>query len=522
MTIRYKNIDMKTISTLSALCLFALSAQAAGICVSTVPKTGIVTEQLVQQIDSVFTSLSGSLTDNGNLYFDDVALSKGKATMRNFLETFKEADMSKIYRHYGEKLLAADEKAHTTKELLQTAYLYLMLGAPGEELAHYECVVGYGETFDTFGINQALVRYMTWSALNDGKYDKIISYLEQEYRYVIDPSRLNELYSGWWVSSSQCCDKKRVFPWSIISIEDFRNGVSMVNNPGEARRPYESNSMSLLFIGSKATPETLELSFGSEQLNRGNASAAAQGFEMTRQFTANAMGTLNTADIGLGTYMGATVAVGALGMLMDYAFMSMAESRKNVRAWNLTLNRTNDIEMKGGYEFIDYTASTGGTTKREDASGEISYVKWEEGDDVYFVNYKKDVVKLPSDNVDLSEYEAIRYKYSMRNPEVLWPVLGSGLACIGLLTAGILHASLSDHPNDAIIITTNCVGGYGLFLIIPITTAAVLKNKRNKAFNELNARNMEKLQRKAATLSISPAIGVSGQSALGISAQITF
>lgn len=219
--------------------------------------------------------------------------------------------------------------------------------------------------------------------------------------------------------------------------------------------------------------------------------------------------------------MGATVAVGAFGVLMNYAFMSMAESRKNVRAWNLTLNRTSDIEMKGGYEFIDYTASTGGTTKRNDASGEISYVKWEEGDDVYFVNYKKDVIKLPSDNVDLSEYEAIRYKYSMRNPEVLWPVVGSELACIGLIVAGVLNLT-SDNSNDALGVALSCIGGYGFYLIVPITTAVVLKNKRNKAFNELNTRNMEKLQRKAATLSISPAIGVSGQSTLGISAQITF
>lgn len=513
---------MKTISILPVIFLLTGPVLAAANVEFPVQDVEERTGQLVRQIDSVFASLSGSLTDKGNLYFDEVALSKGKAAMRNFLATVEESDMTEIHRHYGEKLLAADEKAHAAGELLQTAYLYLMSGAPGEELAHYECVVGYGETFDTFGINRALERYRAWSALNDGKFDEIISYLEQEYRYVIDPGRLNELYSGWWVSASQYCDGKRVFPWSIIAIEDFRDGVGTVNNPGEARRPYESSSMPLILIGSKATPETLELSFGSEQLDRGNAGAAAQGFEMTRQITANAMGTLNTADIGLGTYMGATVAVGAFGVLMNYAFMSMAESQKNVRAWNLTLNRTSDIEMKGGYEFIDYTASTGGTTKRNDASGEISYVKWEEGDDVYFVNYKKDVIKLPSGNVDLSEYEAIRYKYSMRNPEVLWPVLGSGLACIGLLTAGVLHFSTSDNPNEALGMTLVCIGGYGLSLIIPITTAAVLKNKRNKAFNELNTRNMEKLQRKAATLSISPAIGVSGQSTLGISAQITF
>lgn len=153
-------------------------------------------------------------------------------------------------------------------------------------------------------------------------------------------------------------------------------------------------------------------------------------------------------------------------------------------------------------------------------------VRWEESDSVCFVSANGNPITLhPVDknNPVLDEYWRIGFKHSILNPTIFLPLLG----CDALAAAAIVHgiqlmkaSNARDEYGNKI---PNGMGGfvydkemdrkgfyymYGGAMVCMVANMATFKiigTHRNRAYNELNLRNMEKLRQKASvSLSMTP------------------
>jgi hypothetical protein len=170
-------------------------------------------------------------------------------------------------------------------------------------------------------------------------------------------------------------------------------------------------------------------------------------------------------------------------------------------------------------------------------------VRWEESDSICFVSRNGNPITLhPVDENDpvLDDYRRIEYNHSILCPKVFLPFLG----CDALAVVSFIHGRklydmsfARDEYGNKI---PNGLGGTvfdenlfhkgflymfgGIMGCLAANTAILItvSNQRNKAFDELNLKNMEKLRRKASTqLSMSPTY-YPENNALGVNVNLSF
>lgn len=160
-------------------------------------------------------------------------------------------------------------------------------------------------------------------------------------------------------------------------------------------------------------------------------------------------------------------------------------------------------------------------------------VKWEESDSVIFVVDGKPMFageSLPDDSPLLEEYHKIKYEYRWSKAKYVFPTIGyavgSAAVGVGLYCLGkwLFDNADSEHEkSDAVhIVYLSPLIGIGLFCELK---KGLIDKPRRKAMNRefderINRPSMQKLRDKA-SLSISPAVGLSTHS-VGINMVLNF
>lgn len=494
-------------------------------------------EQVMARADSI---ASATLLDS--MVFAPQTASDAAAYIRSLPAAFCRDSLSQAY--IGR--MAALSEAENVDSLLDVCNTVVALADTVALPTAYEAMAQvYAYWADTEALKGVLAEFDALSkAFADNPYADIIAKMTEEYDDVINPVPYIEKVRGYWVTYDfKSTGEVDNLPWNILRINSLENNGVYAEKIGNLT-PRNSEDLYGLFTTQYlgGTDGHLELSFGSEKLNIGDSSLAESGFQSTRQFRANMHANIASSKTNFGNKVAATAVTELTAGLLDGLFSLSANSSKRVAALNLTLDQTAPDLMTANAQLFDYRVDVNNSnyTPRPNFDKRISYVRWEVKDGVSFVDAKGHIYGF-GDKEARDRIEAINRQYSCYNPKYLWPVIGSEVASIGMLTGGIIMIAgcnekdangndIYESDGSRKVNNGKLTGGVILALIgseaawiAPWLISTHRIGKRNKAYSEFNRENMNRLQRKA-SLSVSPVVDTDarGDIAFGVGGRLTF
>lgn len=435
--------------------------------------------------------------------------------------------------------------------IIRDGEIYLYLGAD-EERAEVISIVAkmYAREENEVNAYGWISKLEDYSKENDNLFDNEVEQLRKEVYDILHPYRWEDEIKGKWVMLNNVKNE---------SVTELENPLIL-----EIKSVEKTDGARLLEPGQriprqKSTTADSE-SFYTKQINisqglffDGDNNYAVMQFGTMSVWDARWMtGIVNsTLDINRDTQskMQATIYsysskvpieeqfAASLATELTFATLNaivknLNTSFKSDRVYNIVLYPQNHNVMNSLVSFVDATTKT--TAAETPTTIYHKYIKdkkthmvrWEESDSVYFVSKNKKIISLTPMSLDdplFQKYHAIKRKHSLLNPAYFIPmVAGNILGCI-MIKKGIDYNYAQYYRDSNGNRIPNGLGGYMvdektsnkafLFLIgggvacITTITAVVtiMKTSREKAFIDLNRRNIEKLRRKTAvSVSMAP------------------
>lgn len=500
------------------------------------PEIPTVTE-VANKIDSISASEKEMLFTADTL---KSATSRTAAYMASLPSGF---DRKALAAHYSLRMEAFSE-AGDADSLLTVCRAAALTDMPDLLPMAYEGMAQvYASQGDTGKLTATIDAFSAFSATQAGDpWASTIGALREEYDDVLHPVPFIDKVRGTWVCYSRSLFNSG-YPWLTFTINNLENnGITLDNIPGympghgdkDLYRLYRSQ-----FLG--GTDGQIDAAFGSDKFNQGDAKFAESGFEATRKFRADMRGNIAASNASFGNRLAYSAATEITASLLDALFSSSANSTKKVAALNLRLDMNSPKTFTSQVEYYNYEVNVNNMnyTPRPVFSGNAGFVKWEASDSIYFVDSKMEIHgQGPVSAEYLAKYNAIKEKYSWKRAKYLLPLIGTEIACAGLLTGGIIMMTdcvekdefghdIYDSDGARKIKTGKLTGGvivaalgYVGAIITPFIISGNRTSHRSIALDELNKENMKKLQKKA-TLSLAPTFEPRDM-ALGLGAKINF
>ncbi len=480
-------------------------------------------EQVIENIDTLFANkFVDEMSDSILLDTKDAIVSY----LNKIEQKHKNIERGAIYTHYYDNMLElSDSCENNIAQYKEACYKFLVLDAPLENNIAYEgCLDAYIAENNIEGIKKTLQRYELYSTDCAGMYDDIIANYKYENRYLLDPTLLEKEMKGYWVSVSHVSNSapKMNFPYSIIEIKNLNanNGVKAINVPG-VQDYYKFGDVLPQYSNEfYCDIDYILFGFNASFTNLGNAEFAKSGFESTRQFRANMKANINNSKANFGTKLGASMATEITANLFDIMFMNSAVSTQTNEIMFASLEKVSPSVLKGPFKFYSYNVNTYNYnyTPRPTFNSNITYVKWNKEDSVYFISSSEKLVS-PFYNTEANiRLNSIKEKYSWKQPKYLIPVVAAEVVGAGLVAWGI--SSIIEDKLALGIISAVC--GYSAMLTVPLVTHSIRHNKIREECSYINQENMKRLQKKVpVTVSLSPGYNPN-HNAFGLVSSITF
>ncbi len=535
-----KNV-FKSVIFITALILTISTADAASRKkkrVKTVKQPTI--EQVIHAIDSISRTETGAA--------DSMRFTQPTRTAIYVSNLPTAINRKALSRHYEDKMVRFSETQQEDSLRQACTTVLLMNDTDNMPMAYEGLAQIYATRGDTDNLKRTLDSYERLSSKLPGDpYKNTIAQLREEYDDVLHPERFAERMRGTWVSydlKSANGDMLN-YPYITLDINDINKntGIYLPYFPGNTPQQEDWDLFSLKtsqYVG--GYNGHIEASFGSERLNRGDATFAKAGFESTRKFRADMRGNIAASKGKFGDKLAATAATEITATLLDGLFSSTAQSSKKIAALNLQLDQVSPVVLKGNAEYYKYSVNVNQMNyyqPRPTYSGKVSFVKWESADGVYFIDSKEKIHSVsPISSLDLTRYNETREKFSWKRPKYWIPTAACEVGGAAMMIGGIIMCcdcskkdangnQVYDSDGTKAINNGKLVGGIILMLtgemtmiIPPCLIYSSRVGKRRAAMAELNRENMRRLERKA-VMSIQPDIDPANQS-LGLNASIRF
>lgn len=456
------------------------------------------------------------------------------------------ADEQNIIR-YGQAYLNSGEEAELPR-VVQT--LALVYAARGNAQNTTVCI-------------EKLKKY---SSDNDDMFEQDIVQLQKETYALLHPRRLEDDMRGKWVLLEKVSYKGSsyniLYSPIILEIRDVSksNGAYMLPSEQKVPRQKRMISPSLAYNNQINTSQALvfngqnrfaAIQFASLVIKdrRGNTDLAHSILEDSRKMRAEMNATIRTSKANIEDKLAASALTTLTSAAMDIFAYSLNTSSKTDEVYNMVLFPKNDKVMNS---YVSHVSATTTTTSNSDPNTvyneyikdkRMQFVRWEESDSMFFVSTNREPITLSTiatkDPV-FDEYWQIKDKYSIKNPRYFIPMLSGTLLsgimlskAVKLLRDGrmkdefgneIQNPDGSYQTNDKNI-TNGVLLGVGAEIIAIFTfvgTPTSWISKREKAYMEINRRNIEKLRQKAkASMSVSPTYSAENK-AMGAAINIQF
>ena len=485
----------------------------------------INSSKAIKDVDAIYDSLF--VTPQPSVSLDNAQEAIGK-----YCNSLQESVRRQVQEGYYDAFFTANE-LRQREECVKTAFKYIMTGGKKDEQLMWKFLVeSYGSNGDTNSTVFLLERFKNLSASQQNAYDEVITTLTTKYDDVIHPISFDDAVTGYWVSLKTRTTKQQPMlrPDYLVKINDLHrdSGCEMLISPTlpwktkkknnywyhdlESKKPMLQLSQSLFC---DPNDRLIRLVFASENMKEGNIGLSQNMLESNREFRANMQGDINSSDGNFGERLAATVITSATASLFDAFAMSLAVSTKKAEAYEIQLNCPSPSVMNASITYVlRELKSTGSNRLKEHIPNQrYTFVKWEPSDSIIFIDENTKPIfigSLHKESALLKEYKEVKKKYNFWKPKYCIPIIigaGAGGYC--------MYKGITMFIDDAKVNKDKMgkkgkqglvwfIGGGGILGGVLGYFIDKIGWDRKRAYNEINRRSMQKLQRKAATLSMQP------------------
>lgn len=492
-------------------------------------------DDVVRTIDSIYDNSSVPNKENFVRYISGLPTCIQRQCIENYyLEQFEKAVASenenKIIR-YGETYLYIGAEAELTRVTQAVALVY---ASQGNEQA----------------VNNTIEWLRHYSAENDNMLEEEISNLQEETYSLLYPRRLEDDMKGKWVLLEKLSYKgittETLYSPLILEIKDVRkeSGANILLprqkvpkqkvmiTPSLAYNRQINTSQALLFDGIN---RYAAMQFASLVVKdrRGNTELAHSILESNRDTRAKMNATIASSKASIEDKLAASLMTGLYTGAVDAFVRHLNASSKTDEVYNFVLFPQKDNVMNA---YVSHVSVTTTTPERGNPTSiyndyikdkKMRFVRWEENDSIFFVSTNRKPITLntiSADNPLLNEYWQIRKKHSLRNPRYFVPMAAGSIIGFVMIRSGVKQIKASKINDDKMLMKGILKAAFGgvLIEVINIERPMTMVANREKAYMEINRRNIEKLRQKGkASMTVSPTYSAANNS-MGASINISF
>ncbi len=434
---------------------------------------------------------------------------------------------------------------------LSSGFKYLLVGGRNDKSTIFTVLTTiFGANNEATNLSYIIKLFEEYSVENNQLYADTIKEIEKNYDEVLHPKTFDEVLLGKWVSvdniSSLHFDTEMsvYVPQFILNIKNVDSGKGVILEKAPSlndtsrktgktwcqNTSFNQLSISQSFLVNEESQNAVML-FASEKINSPQTAVAHQGIENTRHIEATAKARIWSDDkkkIGekILDDAGATI----ISSLANSIYGALAVGSKTVEEYVISFTNPTSKTMDATVNYQKVKEKTNGNRKLIDTKKNkaTKFVKWEESDSVIFIHNGKPLFAgqyLHGDSPLLKEYNAVRKKYNIWKPQYLIPAVvsvGVGTFCL----TKCFRKTPQDLSDDekAKRIKEDCtymiIGAIVPVLGVNLVIKAI-SSKRKAVYNKINQKSLEKMRKKAATLSLSPSIDPI-DNALGVNMNFKF
>lgn len=429
-----------------------------------------------------------------------------------------------------------------TGDILRYGVIYLYLGGEDEKAEVISIIAKiYAREEDEAMVGIMIRLLEEYSKENDDLFDTDIERLKEETHKLLHPYRWEESIRGKWVMLNRITDEAVIELQSptILEIKDVTKpfGANLLipsqkipkgkNTTASSESYYTKQiniSQSLVFRGLD-NYAVIQFASMSVKDRRWMTDIVTTTLETNRKTSAEMLATIRSyGKVSLEERLAASLATELTFATLNALVKTLNTSSKNDQVYNIVLFPRDTNVINSFVSHVDVTTlATSGETPKSVYNKHIKdrknlMVRWEESDSVYFVSRNKQIISLSPMSINdelFEEYNSIKRKHSLRNPAYFIPMITGTLLSGYIIKKGVDYNYESYERDEFGNKIPNGLGGY-LFdsrktakAVICWTGGALLcmstimgipmiiSNNREKAFIQLNRRNVEKLRRKA-------------------------
>lgn len=419
----------------------------------------------------------------------------------------------------------------------------LMLNPESEinkAVAYASKAVVYGNLADKERLTSTVDQFKTYSALCGGRFDNQINDIIRSFTDLFNPPAFTEEVKGYWVLTGyyNANSKGTMMPYCTFKIENplkrSYGGILLMNRPGinsfSWNDPYQQPLRESREIMGEWQSRSIGAVFANDIIKKGNIELATIFANLASEIKYNAERTLSEAPPGIEWQQALSFSFTS-SVIAGFISLAAEEVAKPSRTFShitLEMQMQNPKVLNGRLCYSNYKITPGKNETPPPVfdKSNLTFVKWEQEDDVFFIDDKLNVVTpftLTPETQDMidSELKAIKKKISLRKPKYWLPIIGGLAVGAGLIAGGISYMHFD--ANDWDFGTGLCVLGVASMVYGPIWSAKLIKRDRRRACQQFNHENSNKLieKSKAATISINTTYDPVTKMA-GIGTQLTF